>query len=202
MNNLVLDETILDQIGDALAGPGWTVIPNFLDTATVTELHTLAHARREQFNRAGVGREAGHQVRNDIRGDSVLWVEEDDSAMQSANARMAMLQQHLNRSLFLGLAELEWHFASYPAGAFYQRHLDQHRQQDTRVVTIVQYLNPQWQESDGGQLRIYLDDGSQVDVTPYGGTLVVFMSDRFEHEVLPAIRERVSLTGWYRRRAV
>ncbi|WP_410499287.1 2OG-Fe(II) oxygenase [Chitinibacter sp. S2-10] len=191
-----------DAICDALTGPGWLVIPDFLDATSVGELHQLAQQRREQFNRAGVGREAGHQVHNDIRGDSVLWVDNDDPAMLAANARMAALQQQLNRELFLGLAELEWHFASYPAGAFYQRHLDQHRNQDTRVVTVVQYLNPQWQASDGGQLRLYLDDAQHVDVTPHGGTLVVFMANRFEHEVLPATRERVSLTGWYRRRAI
>ena len=120
--------------------------------------------------------------------------------MLAANQRMADLQQTLNRELYLGLAELEWHFARYPAGSFYQRHLDQHRDQDTRAVTVVQYLNRDWTENDGGQLRIYLDAENQIDVTPHGGTLVVFLSNRFEHEVLPARRERLSLTGWYRRR--
>ncbi|WP_373974395.1 2OG-Fe(II) oxygenase [Chitinibacter sp. SCUT-21] len=202
MNSPLIADDILEQICDALAGPGWIEIPHFLDSATVLELQQLAQSRRDQFNRAGVGREAGHQIRSDIRGDSVLWVEDDDAAMRSANERMALLQQYLNRTLYLGLHELEWHFASYPVGAFYQRHLDQHREQDTRVVTVVQYLNPEWHADDGGQLRIYLDDGSHVDVTPYGGTLAVFMSNRFEHEVLPAKRERFSLTGWYRRRPV
>jgi SM-20-related protein len=202
MSNVTTKPEIFAQICDALAGPGWIIIPDFLDAATVIELQQLAQNRRDQFNRAGIGREAGHQVRNDIRGDSVLWVENDDAAMHSANERMAALQQQLNRELFLGLVELEWHFASYPVGAFYQRHLDQHREQDTRVVTVVQYLNPEWQADDGGQLRLYLNDTEHVDVTPYGGTLAVFMSDRFEHEVLPAKRERWSLTGWYRRRTL
>ena len=30
--------------------------------------------------------------------------------------------------------------------------------------------------------------------------VVAFQSERFEHEVLPATRERLSFTGWYRRR--
>lgn len=197
-----MSEAVYTSICDALAEQGWIIVPDFLDAQTVSELHQLAQQRREAFHRAGVGREAAHQVRNDIRGDSVLWIEDHDEAMRQANARMAQLQQHLNRELFLGLAELEWHFAHYPVGAFYQRHLDQHRAQDTRVVTVVQYLNPDWHTDDGGQLRLYLNDGEQLDVTPYGGTLAVFMSDRFEHEVLPARRDRYSLTGWYRRRAV
>jgi SM-20-related protein len=29
----------------------------------------------------------------------------------------------------------------------------------------------------------------------------VFLADRFAHEVLPATRERFTLTGWFRRRA-
>ncbi|WP_255856521.1 2OG-Fe(II) oxygenase [Marinobacterium rhizophilum] len=35
-------------------------------------------------------------------------------------------------------------------------------------------------------------------VEPCYGTLVVFLSDRFPHEVLPARRQRLSLAGWYR----
>ena len=56
------------------------------------------------------------------------------------------------------------------------------------------------QPEDGGQLRIYTGGGASVDVLPQGGRLVAFQSDRFEHEVLPARRERMSFTGWFRRR--
>jgi SM-20-related protein len=35
---------------------------------------------------------------------------------------------------------------------------------------------------------------------PTGGCLVVFLSGEVPHEVLPATRERLSLTGWFRRR--
>jgi SM-20-related protein len=44
------------------------------------------------------------------------------------------------------------------------------------------------------------DDGATRDVLPEGGTLVAFLADRFPHEVLPATRERLAFTGWYRRR--
>ncbi|MBM5572539.1 MULTISPECIES: 2OG-Fe(II) oxygenase [Deefgea] len=202
MHNITTQANDLNtSIADALADAGWIVIPNYLSAAELLALQQLAQQRRECFVAAGVGREAAHQVRQDIRGDAVLWIENDDAEMAAANQRMSELQHHLNRELYLGLAELEWHFARYPVGSFYQRHLDQHRNQDTRVVTVVQYLNDNWTDADGGQLRIYLDDENHIDVTPHGGTLVVFLSNRFEHEVLPAQRERLSLTGWYRRRA-
>jgi SM-20-related protein len=52
----------------------------------------------------------------------------------------------------------------------------------------------------GGQLRMYLDESAEHDVVPTGGCLVVFLSGDIPHEVLPATRERLSLTGWFRRR--
>jgi Rps23 Pro-64 3,4-dihydroxylase Tpa1-like proline 4-hydroxylase len=62
------------------------------------------------------------------------------------------------------------------------------------------YLNDDWAASDGGELRMYTGGGASEDVLPRGGRLVAFLSDRFEHEVLPSSRERLSFTGWYRRR--
>ena len=62
------------------------------------------------------------------------------------------------------------------------------------------YLNDGWQAEDGGQLRLYLADGQVRDVLPEAGTLVVFLSADIPHEVLPASRDRLSLTGWFRRR--
>jgi SM-20-related protein len=46
-----------------------------------------------------------------------------------------------------------------------------------------------------------VNDTETLDVLPEGGTLVAFLSERFQHEVLPARRERLALTGWFRRRA-
>ena len=71
---------------------------------------------------------------------------------------------------------------------------------DLRAISAALYLNDQWLPEDGGQLRIYLGGGRSEDVLPQGGRLVAFLSDRFEHEVLPARRERMSFTGWFRRR--
>ena len=67
-------------------------------------------------------------------------------------------------------------------------------------MSAVFYLNPDWQAEQGGALRLYLTDGSTHDVLPEAGTLVVFLSADLPHEVLPATRERLSLTGWFRRR--
>jgi SM-20-related protein len=106
----------------------------------------------------------------------------------------------LNRELQLGLFDFECHFAIYPAGTRYGRHLDRFKSDARRALSCVLYLNPDWREADGGQLRLYLDESHSVDVMPRAGTLVTFLSQRFEHEVLPATRERLSLAGWFRRR--
>jgi SM-20-related protein len=97
--------------------------------------------------------------------------------------------------------DLELHWALYPPGAHYARHCDRLRGSRARVVSLVLYLNESWRRRDGGALRLYLDANTTRDVVPRAGTLVAFLSDRFEHEVLPARRERLSVTGWLRRRA-
>ncbi|HQR51332.1 MAG TPA: 2OG-Fe(II) oxygenase [Methylophilaceae bacterium] len=48
------------------------------------------------------------------------------------------------------------------------------------------------------EFQVYEHD--HFDVLPQGGTLMTFLSDRFWHEVLPASRERMSVTGWFRTR--
>jgi SM-20-related protein len=66
---------------------------------------------------------------------------------------------------------------------------------------VILYLNEDWRRDDGGLLRFWPEENAEaLDIVPVGGTLVTFLSDRFWHEVLPARRERLSLTGWFRRR--
>ena len=109
---------------------------------------------------------------------------------------------HLNEALFIGAQEAELHFARYAVGAFYRTHRDRFRDDDARLVSLVFYLNDDWSGDAGGELVLYGDDdGGEVvaRVQPRAGTMVCFLSDRFPHEVLPANRERYSLTGWLRR---
>jgi SM-20-related protein len=150
---------------------------------------------------AAVGREAGRSLRGELRGDRTLWL---DDAACGAPARglleaLDALRIGLNQRLFLGLAELEAHYALYPPGAGYVRHRDRFRDSDARRVSWVTYLNADWHEADGGALRLWPDDGgAPTDLLPVGGS-VCFLSER-EHAVLPAQRERLSIAGWFRLR--
>ena len=113
---------------------------------------------------------------------------------------MDTLRGELNRQLFLGLEDFECHFALYEPGAFYQKHVDRFRDDDRRAVSAVLYLNEEWLAEQGGALRLYPEGVEPRDVLPQLGTLAVFLSANLPHEVLPATRERLSLTGWFRRR--
>jgi SM-20-related protein len=180
-------------------------VPSFLPPGETQRLarRARAQARRGAFAPARIGRGSGRQIRPEIRGDRVRWIDPADASRgeQHVLERIEGLRRAVNARLQLGVFELELHWALYPPGARYARHRDRHRDSDARVLSLVVYLNAGWQARDGGELRLHLGAGRWRDVEPRGGTLVVFDSARFAHEVLPAGRERLSLTGWLRRRA-
>lgn len=191
----------------ALAEHGWCVTPGFLDPALVQGLRQDVEAgwRAGAFRHAGVGHGAQLEVRPQVRTDRVKWL--DPRNCSAAQGRyldaLERLRLALNGTLFLGLFDYEAHLAVYPPGTYYRRHLDQFRGIGSRRVTCVLYLNENWQAAEGGQLRIYTDPdhpGHYEDILPTGGTLVTFLSARFLHEVLPAQRDRMSITGWFRTR--
>ena len=159
---------------------------------------------RGDFREAAIGGGERRQTRTEVRGDEILWLQQPASSepQRTCLDRFEELRLTLNRTLQLGLFEFESHFARYPAGALYARHIDQLRGGSHRKLSCVLYLNENWKPEDGGELRLYLDgDGAEFeDVLPQGGRLVVFLSGRFAHEVMPATRERISIAGWFRTR--
>lgn len=199
-----------EQLVDHIAEQGFCVIDNFLSEATVTALACEAQILKQAANmqEAGIGRE-NLTVNTTIRGDSIYWLNEENAneAQQNYFKQMENLRLHLNQHLYTGLFGLESHLAVYPVGAFYKRHLDCFATLDTnkpqRKISCIVYLNHHWQSEDGGQLRLYLNETDELnneksmDILPVAGRAVIFLSDTFYHEVLPATRERISLTGWF-----
>ena len=115
-------------------------------------------------------------------------------------ATLERLRLELNRGAIPGLFDLELHYAWYPAGAGYARHVDQPQNRDARVISLVLYLNEDWAAGDGGALRCFDAVRPPRDIEPIGGRLVAFLTEAREHAVLPARRPRLSLTGWFRSR--
>ena len=181
----------------------WAVENSFLHAERVAELRREAAAlrARELFQAAGVGpRAERHEA---VRGDHILWLDPDvtPSAWRLLRQELEALRAALNAATFLGLHDFEGHYALYPAGAAYARHVDNFRGGSDRLVSVVLYLNETWPEEDGGELCLYPEGGQEpVRVAPRGGTLACFLSQAMPHEVRPARRERLSLTGWFRRR--
>lgn len=190
---------------DDLATHGWAVQAECLPVAVTAELAAECRhcAARGALTPAAIGRGEAQTVREGIRGDQILWLEPGQSAACDRYLSfMDALRQALNRSLFLGLEEFECHFAHYPPGAFYSTHLDRFRDDDRRMVSTVLYLNHDWQPGDGGELRLHLPGGAPIDIGPRAATLALFLSGEVPHEVLPTACDRLSLTGWFKRRAL
>ncbi|MPS48352.1 2OG-Fe(II) oxygenase [Methylobacillus sp.] len=196
-----------DLITDNIANQGYVIVPGFLPDDFIHALRDEALALHEagRLKRATVGKAENNQLDNKVRGDLIHWLEHTQASpvQREFSTVMETLRESLNRHLFLGLFELENHFAIYPPGAIYNKHLDQFRGNEERQVTCILYLNKGWKAKYGGQLRLYLDGKEPepyIDTVPLGGTLVAFLSGRFWHEVLPASQPRISLTGWFRKR--
>lgn len=183
---------------------GISIQDRFAAPDEVQALRECSNAResRGDFAAARVGSSGTEQRQEAVRGDFTCWLREPLFPCERALLeRLEDLRLQFNRDLFLGLFELELHYSRYPRGAGYARHVDQPRGSAQRQVSFVLYLNPDWQSSDGGALRIYDGDEDYVDIEPLGGRLVCFLTSGREHEVMPARRERHSISGWFRGRS-
>ncbi len=193
-------------IAEELYRKGWVIVDDYLPEALYFPLlleqqDILEHG---QFRHAGIGKGESFAIKPEIRGDKVFWLDEYQlSPMQKKYWEiMEKLLIQINQRCFLGLRSFESHFAMYPPGSFYLRHLDQFQQVAYRIVTVILYLNKEWEEEDGGALRIYFPDENGIeqglDIYPKGGRLVCFLSGELPHEVLPTHKERISITGWFK----
>lgn len=189
----------LSQVADGIAETGYAVINDFLSPEQVNSILQLDEFKTGllQFKKAGIGQKQEKQINKAIRGDYIEWIDRTSAPqpLQTYLTKLNELISFVNQTLFLSLKDYEVHMTIYPAGAYYKKHLDQFKKDDHRKLSVICYLNMNWKEEEGGQLRIYRQKES-LDVLPVAGRLVCFRSDLLEHEVLPSTRNRLSLTGW------
>ncbi len=191
-------DSVFNAIADGLAEEGYAVVDQFLSQQEVDRILALREFKGEnQFKKAGIGKRQDLQINEAIRGDYIHWLDKTTAPVPAKIYldRLNDLVQFINQSLFLSLKDYEVHMTIYPAGSYYKRHLDQFKKDDHRKLSVICYLNNDWKEEHGGQLRMYLPQKS-IHILPLSGRLVCFRSDQIEHEVLPATRDRLSLTGW------
>lgn len=196
--------TEYDSITALLNTQGWAISDTAVQPAWTRELLATAQklwkaGRFEpgEFGRHGVG---GRQV--EIRGDAICWIRpESTTAQHPFFLWITRFRQVLNERFDLGLRSQEFHFARYPAGKGYRKHIDQHRGRNFRKISLVLYLNRQWDSADGGELCLYETYDPDVEIqrfAPLGARLAVFVSGHVPHEVLPCRATRWSIAGWLR----
>jgi SM-20-related protein len=185
------------NIVDALVKDGYVVLNDALEPSLSSKLKTTA--LQSEFKAAGISGASNLHLDTSRRRDKIHWLDEDAGAQSEFLNFANELREVLNKELYLGLTYYESHFAQYDEGDFYEKHLDAFKNSKNRVVTTVYYLNEEWNDEDGGELVIYNEENETLaKLSPKANTLVVFMSEKFPHEVLPAKKKRFSIAGWYR----
>ena len=150
------------------------------------------------FKKAAVGNRLNQTIVNSIRGDFILWIDEANTNVIETCFfnKIDSMVGYLNKTCFLGIAHKEFHYAIYPEGTFYKKHIDSFQNDDRRKLSFVFYLNEaNWLPENGGELVLYLKNKEQ-HIYPLPGRVVVFESHVIEHEVKPVFTERLSITGW------
>ena len=183
---------------DALSEESCLVIDDFISDQELDIFLTYFqdHLEVNDFKKAGIGTGTDYQLKSQIRGDYIRWLNRStDIELADFFTKVDEAIQKLNRYCFLSLSGSEFHMAHYPKGTFYKRHLDQFNHRSNRLISVILYLNKNWKEGDGGELKLYLENKEKV-IAPVAKRLVLMRSDQVEHEVLETHVDRYSLTGW------
>jgi SM-20-related protein len=199
---------LYEKVIDDLMEQKYSVVDNFFSAEEVMALRQslLEKYDEDRFKKSAIGNLANEKVIDAVRGDFILWLDEEKvtGAEGQFFAKINDFADYLNRTCFMGINEKEFHYALYPEGTFYKRHLDTFQNDSRRKLSMVCYLNDEdWQPEFGGELTIYFDENGKetsLNVYPLQGRMVVFESQVLEHEVKPVKKERLSITGWLKTR--
>lgn len=195
-----LSEAMLDVIADALVDKGYVFLTDLVP-AHISQvlLEKIQSTQAHELKAASIGRGVEQQLNPDIRRDRIQWLEEHNEPDNQYLELMTQLKNGLNRRLFMGLFDYESHYAVYQPGAFYKKHVDALKGSQNRILTTVFFLNPHWKDADCGELIIYDEQDNELErIAPKMGHFVIFLSERFPHEVRQTLAQRNSIAGWFR----
>ena len=189
-------------------------------------VEALSLNQENYMNIKGIGKETSYTINKEYRSDKSCWITPNLCQEKNLIGMKTLIKQIMSQvkewknsnsliQTLLGEKPNDYSFqlALYEGnGAHYVKHLDSHRVSKTeRKLTIIVYLNDC---NDGGNLRLYhYDDNNNndtksklnhkddninqyTDVQPIAGRMVVFESEKIEHEVLPTFESRYALTVW------
>lgn len=198
------ENPLYERIISDISTQHYSIIDNFFTFEEVLELREslIEKYKEDEFKKSAIGNRVNEVIEKAIRGDVILWI--DEFATNTAESiffkRINDFKNYLNRTCFMGINQKEFHYAIYPKGTFYKRHLDTFKNDDRRKLSLVCYLNDEdWQPENGGELVLYLENEDKV-IYPFLGKMVIFESQLLEHEVKPVNTTRLSITGWLKTR--
>ena len=192
-----------EKIINSILEDNYAVIDDFLPKKDIQDLKNqlITHLEQDEFKQAGIGKGLFHSNNLEIRGDNILWIDNSTNLAPEKKyiSTLHSFIKYLNRTCFTGLNDLEIHYAYYPTGTFYKKHIDSFVNDQSRKYSVILYLNDDWDENFAGELLLYLKDDRIVKVKPIAGRLVCFPSHEIAHEVLPTNKPRLSITGWLKK---
>lgn len=178
---------------------GWVILSLPIDFCQDLLATAQDRLKAGLFKPAVVTNDSGSK--DEIRSDMTSWLQENsnDPTEVKLFSFLNKIKNELSEFFRFPLSQIECHYAIYEPGTKYDRHSDQTKENNKRFFSFVIYLNEKWQSHQGGQLIGYAADGSILFQTePMMGQMIIFKSE-LQHEVLPAQRQRWSVTGWFRR---
>lgn len=154
----------------------------------------------QQMKAASTGNEEKISLNTKVRGDSIYWLDKKHKN-DHEDAFFRLVEdfiKYLNMSCYAGINAYEFHYSLYEKGSFYKKHIDQFQNNEARQYSLISYLNEEWIENDGGELKIHQHDHETI-ISPNLGKTVFFKSNELIHEVLTTQKRRMSITGWLKR---
>ena len=183
----------VDQILDNLDQHGFCIIDQAYSSQYTQRLVDECTTHLNEFRNAAIQ----NGVVSNIRSDHILWINENLDVAQQHIKALQQLSQTLNRAFYLGIKDVEAHFACYNAGEFYALHRDNPQGKNGRMISTVYYLHEAWQAPWGGQLHLQDKNNQWHTIQPTPNRIVMFQSDLL-HEVREAKQQRLSITAWLR----
>ena len=189
---------IYEKLIQGLLDKGFESVDNWLTSEELICLRKslASHQKNNNFHFAGVGNKENLQTVKIIRNDHIFWLDPSKANLceQKFFQKIDDYVDYLNRTCYTGIRSYEFQYAIYNKGSYYKKHIDQFKNDDKRQFSVVFYLSDAWQQGDGGELVLYVNDTKTV-IQPIPGRMVFFRSD-IAHEVLKSNIKRLSLTGW------
>ena len=183
----------VDQILDDLDQHGFAIIDDAYSNDYVHQLIEECTSNLNRFREAAIQ----NGVISKIRSDHILWLNPELVISNHHVQALYSLGQELNRAFYLGIRDVEAHFACYNAGEFYALHRDNPQGKNGRMISTVYYLHEDWQDDWGGELHLQDKNDIWHVLQPKPNRIALFQSDLL-HEVLEAKHQRLSITGWLR----